>query len=137
MHWKKSLLVIHKILRQFVNTLTVDDKHYLLNRDNWTQPIQIQLSQKQKMSSNVPISMTPPFQNLLITLNVVPLQKISLSDLVIHKILIVFVSTLRVNDKHYLLNRDSLAQRIQMQLYQKQKNISEFFSCIPKIYLKF
>ena len=32
----------------FVNTLTVNDKHYLLNRDNLTQPIQIQLSQKQK-----------------------------------------------------------------------------------------
>ena len=47
MHWKKSLLVIHKILRLFVNTLTVDEKHYLLNRDNLTQTIQIQLSQKQ------------------------------------------------------------------------------------------
>ena len=51
MHWKKSLLVIHKILGLFVNTLTVDDKHYLLNRDNLTQPIQIQLSQKQKIFS--------------------------------------------------------------------------------------
>ena len=35
----------------FVNTLTVNDKHYLLNRDNLTQPIQIQLSQKQKIFS--------------------------------------------------------------------------------------
>ena len=43
-----SLLVIHKILRLFVNTLTVKDKHYLLNRDNLTEPIQMQLSQKQK-----------------------------------------------------------------------------------------
>ena len=51
MHWKKSLLVIHKILRQFVNTLTVDDKHYLLNRDNLTQPIQMQLYQEQKIFS--------------------------------------------------------------------------------------
>ena len=32
----------------FVNTLTVDEKHYLLTRDNLTQTIQIQLSQKQK-----------------------------------------------------------------------------------------
>ena len=48
MHWKKPLLVIHKILRPFVNTLAVNDKHYLLNRDNLTRPIQIQLSQKQK-----------------------------------------------------------------------------------------
>ena len=49
MPWKKSLLVIHKILRPFVNTLAVNDKHYLLNRDNLTRPIQIQLSQKQKI----------------------------------------------------------------------------------------
>ena len=47
MHWKKSLLVIHKILRLFASTLIVDDKHYLLNRDNLTQPIQMQLYQKQ------------------------------------------------------------------------------------------
>ena len=43
--------MIQKILGLFVNTLTVDDKHYLLNRDNLTQPIQIQLSQKQKIFS--------------------------------------------------------------------------------------
>ena len=43
--------MIHKILRLFVNTLTVDRKDYLLNRDNLTQPIQIQLSQKQKSFS--------------------------------------------------------------------------------------
>ena len=43
--------MIRKILRQFVNTLRVDDKHYLLNRDNLTEPIQIQLSQKQKILS--------------------------------------------------------------------------------------
>ena len=40
--------MIHKIVRLFVNTLTVNDKHYLLNRDNLTQPIQMQLSKKQK-----------------------------------------------------------------------------------------
>ena len=51
MHWKKSLLVIQKILRLFVKTLTVNDMHYRLNRDNLTQPIQIQLSQKQKTFS--------------------------------------------------------------------------------------
>ena len=43
--------MIHKTLRLFVNTLTVDEKHYLLNRDNLTQQIQIQLSQKQKTFS--------------------------------------------------------------------------------------
>ena len=30
----------------FVNTLTADDKYSLLNRDNLTQPIRTQLSQK-------------------------------------------------------------------------------------------
>ena len=40
--------MIHKILTLFVNTLTVDEKHYLLNRGNLTQTIQIELSQKQK-----------------------------------------------------------------------------------------
>ena len=42
---------MYKILRLFANTLTADDKHYLLNRDNLTQPIQMQLSQKQKTFS--------------------------------------------------------------------------------------
>ena len=42
------ITVIHKILRLFVNTLTVDEKHYLLTGENLTQRIQIQLSQKQK-----------------------------------------------------------------------------------------
>ena len=44
--------MIYKILRLFVNTLTADDKHYLLNRDNLTQQIQMQLSQKEKTFSN-------------------------------------------------------------------------------------
>ena len=57
--------------------------------------------------------------------------------LVIHKILRLFANTLTVDDKHYLLHRDNLMQGIQMQLYQKQKKISEFFSSISKIYIKF
>ena len=48
MHWKKDLLVTCKILRPFGNNFTADDKHYLFNRDNLTQPIQMELSQKQK-----------------------------------------------------------------------------------------
>ena len=51
MHWKKYLLAIHKILRPFVRTLAVNDKQYLLNRDNLAQPIQMGLSQKQKTFS--------------------------------------------------------------------------------------
>ena len=35
-----------------MKTLLVDDKHYLLNRDNLTQPIQMQLYRKQKKILN-------------------------------------------------------------------------------------
>ena len=40
--------MIQKILRLFVNTLTFGDKHYVLNRDNLTQLIQMKISQQQK-----------------------------------------------------------------------------------------
>ena len=45
------LLVIQKILRLSVDTLIVDDNDYMLNKDNLTQPIQVQLSQTQKTFS--------------------------------------------------------------------------------------
>ena len=53
MRWKKSLLVIHKILRLFVNRFTANDKKYLLNRENLAQRIQMQISQKQKTFSEI------------------------------------------------------------------------------------
>ena len=49
---RKSLLVTCKISRLFPNTLSADGKYSLLNRDNLTQPIQIQLSRKQKSFSD-------------------------------------------------------------------------------------
>ena len=45
---KKSILVICKILRLFINTCSAVDKYSLPNREYLTQPIQVQLSQKQK-----------------------------------------------------------------------------------------
>ena len=48
---KKSLLVIWKISRLFPNTLSGDGKYSLLNRQILTQPIQMQLSQKQETCS--------------------------------------------------------------------------------------
>ena len=45
------MLVLSKILRLFVNTLTTDDKYSLLNRDNLTQRIQILLYQKDRTFS--------------------------------------------------------------------------------------
>ena len=41
----------HKILRLLFNTLTVNDKYYLLNRDNLRQPIQMLLSEQQNTFS--------------------------------------------------------------------------------------
>ena len=45
------MLVLCKILRRLVNTLTDDDKYSLLYRDNLMQPIHILLSHKQKTFS--------------------------------------------------------------------------------------
>ena len=45
------MLVLCKILRLFVNTLSEDDMYCLLYKDNLLQPIQILLSQKQKTFS--------------------------------------------------------------------------------------
>ena len=45
---EKVSFMIHKMLSLFVNSLAVDEKHYLLTRDNLTKTIQIQLSQKEK-----------------------------------------------------------------------------------------
>ena len=49
---KMSLLVTHKSLSLFVNTLTADDKYSLLNKDNLAQPIHMQLSKKKKKKKN-------------------------------------------------------------------------------------
>ena len=49
---QKSLLVICKISRLFPNTLSADGKYSLLNREYLTQPIQMQLSRKQKSLSH-------------------------------------------------------------------------------------
>ena len=49
--WKKSLLMICKVLKLFVNALTAHDKYSLRDRDNLTQPIQMKLSGKEKTLS--------------------------------------------------------------------------------------
>ena len=49
--WKTSLLLTCQILGLLVNTLAADEKYPVLNRDNLTIPIQMQLSQKQKIFS--------------------------------------------------------------------------------------
>ena len=47
------MLVLWKILRLFINTLTTDDKYSLLNKENLTQPIQILLYQKDRTFSQI------------------------------------------------------------------------------------
>ena len=42
------LLVICEILAQFAYMLTADHKYFLCNRENIQQPIQMQLSKKEK-----------------------------------------------------------------------------------------
>ena len=49
--YKKSLLVICKISRLFIKTLSANGKYSLFNRDKLTQPIQMQLSRKQETFS--------------------------------------------------------------------------------------
>ena len=50
--YKKCLLVICKISSLFINTLSADGKYSVFNRDNLTQPIQMQLSRKEKTFSS-------------------------------------------------------------------------------------
>ena len=51
MSWKKSLLLRWKTLGLLVNPLAVDEKYPVVNRDNLTIPIQMELSRKQKTFS--------------------------------------------------------------------------------------
>ena len=51
--WQMSLLVICEILGLFINTLTVDDKYFLRNRENIPQPIKMHLSKKQEAFSQL------------------------------------------------------------------------------------
>ena len=53
MSGKKSLLLRWKTLELLVNTLAANEKYPVLNRDNLTIPIQMQLSQKQKTFSQL------------------------------------------------------------------------------------
>ena len=50
--YEKSLLVIWKISGPFPNTLSAHGKYSLLDRDNLTQRIKMQLSGKQKLFLN-------------------------------------------------------------------------------------
>ena len=55
--------MIYNIVRPFAKTLTVNDKHYMLNRENLTRTIQIQLSQKQRIFSEFFFAFLIPLLN--------------------------------------------------------------------------
>ena len=46
-----------------MNILIVDDKDYMLNKDNLTQPSQVQLSQKQKTFSQFALAILKSILN--------------------------------------------------------------------------
>ena len=50
MGWKKSPLLTCQILGLLINTLAADKRYPVLNRDNLTIPIQMQLPAKQTFS---------------------------------------------------------------------------------------
>ena len=62
--YKKSLLVIYKISRMFPSVLRADGKNSLLDRDNFTQRIQMLLSGKQKTFSGLFCSFLRSSSNL-------------------------------------------------------------------------
>ena len=49
LHWEEFLLLTRQILGLLVNTLAADDRYPVLNKENLTIPIQMQLSQKKKL----------------------------------------------------------------------------------------
>ena len=50
---EKSVLDTWKFLRPFLNTLTADDRYSLINKNKWMQTIQMHLSQKPKIFSEL------------------------------------------------------------------------------------
>ena len=48
---QKSLLDTWIFFRLFLNTLTADDKYFLISKDKWMQTIQMHLSQERKFFS--------------------------------------------------------------------------------------
>ena len=50
---QKSLLDTWKFLTPFLNTLTADDRYSLISKNKWMQTIQMHLSQKPKICSEI------------------------------------------------------------------------------------
>ena len=79
--WKKSFLLTCKILGLLVNTLAADGKYHVLNIENLTIPIHMQLSQKKKTFSQF----LPAFSKFRLILNILK-KKMTLTDFVFPKL---------------------------------------------------
>ena len=158
---KKSLLVIWKVLRMFVNILTANDKYFLRNKENLRQPIQMQLSLKDRTFSQFVSEFLKwrlnfeLFQKRVTLIADQTLLKAEWhhfyhiywslwrqlsrkkSFLVLCKVLRMFFNILTSNNKYSLLNGDNLRHPIRMQLSQKEKTFSQFFSAFLKCRLSF
>ena len=76
---------------------------------------------------------TAPLPDLLITVNIIQLEKVHFSAMQNLKT----VNTLTPHDKYSLHNRDNLKQPIKTLLSQKQNTFSQFFSASLKSPLNF
>ena len=79
--WKKSLLFICQNLVLLVNTLAANEKYSVLNRDNLTTQIKMQLSQKNKLFLRLFLH----FSNLTQILNILK-KKVTLRPFVVSKL---------------------------------------------------
>ena len=114
-----------------MNTMTAYDKHYLLNRDNLMQTIQMQVSQKEKTFSQ--------FFFFAFSKSILNVKHFLKKDDTHSWCIFVrlFINTLTADDNHYLLKRDNLASPNQMELSQKQKNFSQFLFAFSKSIVNF
>ena len=136
--WKKSLLMICKILGLFVNLLTGDEKYSVLKRRNLFSHIPMHLSQKRKMFSQVfffdfhgkrvEALFKAEQQNLYHIYWSLWMQfRFKKLQWVRWKILELFVNPFAADIKYSLVNRGNLLQYFQMQLSHKQKIFLNFF----------
>ena len=79
--------------------------------------------------------MTAPLSYSLVTGKKIEFEKVSLIDTC--QILGLLVNTLAANQKYFFLNRDNLRIAIEIQLFEKEKKLSEVFAAFWKLILNF
>ena len=79
--------------------------------------------------------MTAPLSDSLVTGKEIEFEKVSLIDTC--QILGLLVNTLAANQKYFFLNRDNLRIAIEIQLFEKEKKLSEVFAAFWKLILNF